>query len=70
MQTVIVPICNNKSGDISDAGNYRPVSLETIISKLFEHYILSCISPFLATTDNHFGFKPHPQHGTDVYFLT
>jgi len=40
MQTVIVPICKNKNGNISDAGNYRPVSLVTIISKLFEHYIL------------------------------
>jgi len=37
MHTVIVPICKNKNGDISDAGNYRPVSLATIISKLFEH---------------------------------
>jgi len=42
MQTVIVPICKNKNGNISDAGNHRPVSLATIISKLFEHYILSC----------------------------
>ena len=30
----------------------------TIISKLLEHYILSCISPLLATADNQFGFKP------------
>jgi len=64
IQTVIVPICKNKNGNISDAGNYRPVSLATIISKLFEHYILSCISPLLATTDNQFGFKP--KHATDM----
>ena len=64
MQTVIVPICKNKNGNISDAWNYRPVSLATIISKLFEHYILSCISPLLATTDNQFGFKA--KHGTDM----
>ena len=66
MQTVIVPICKNKNENISDAGNYRPVSLATIISKLFEHY-LSCISPLLATTDNQFGFKP--KHGTDMCIL-
>ena len=64
MQTVIVPICKNKNGNISDAGNYRPVSLATIISKLFEHYILACIPPRLATTDNQFGFKP--KLGTDI----
>ena len=52
MQTVIVPICKNKNGNVSDAGNYRPVSLATIISKLYEHYILSRISPLVATTDN------------------
>ena len=67
MQTVIVPICKNKNGNISDAGNYKPVSLATIISKLFEHNILSCISPLLATTDNQFGFKP--KHGTDIVFF-
>jgi len=50
--------------NISDAGKYRPVTLATIIFKLFEHYILSCISPLLATTDNQFGFKP--KHGTDM----
>ena len=64
MPTVIAPICKNKNGNISDAGNYRPVSLATIISKLFELNILSCISPLLATTDNQFGFKP--KHGTDM----
>ena len=64
MQTVIVPICKNKNGNISDAGNCRPVFLVTIISKLFEHYILACISPLSATTDNQFGFKP--KHGTDM----
>jgi len=46
------PMCKNKKGKISDAGNYRPVSLATIISKSFEHRILSCISPLLATTLN------------------
>ena len=33
-------------------------------SKLYEHYILSCISLLLATTGNQFGFKP--KQGTDM----
>jgi len=43
MLTVIVPICKSTNGNISDPGNYWPVSPATIITKLFEHYILSCI---------------------------
>jgi len=33
-------------------GNYTPVSLTDIISNLFGHYILFCISTFVATTGN------------------
>ena len=60
----LYPFAKTRMGTISDAGNYRPVSLAAIISKLFEHYILTCISPLLATTDNQFGFKP--KHDTDI----
>jgi len=63
MLIVIVPICKNDNGSISDDGRYRHVSFAAIVSKLFEHHILSCISPFVDTTDNHFCFMPQP--GTD-----
>ena len=61
MQTVIVPICKSKNGNISDAGKYRHVSPATIISNCMN---LACISPLLATTDNQFGFKP--KHCADM----
>ena len=48
---------------MSDASNYRPVAVATVVSKLLEHFILSNISPFLGTTDNQFGFKAG--HSTD-----
>jgi len=48
---------------MSDTSNYRPVALVTAVSKLLEHFILSCISPFLGTTDNQFGFEAG--HSTD-----
>jgi len=60
-KTVIVLICKNKNADML-IRNYKAVTLVTTISKLFEHCILSCISPFAATTNNQVGFKP--QHGT------
>ena len=57
INTTIDPICKNKNGNMSDTSNYRPVAVATVVSKLLEHFILSNISPFLGTTDNHFGFK-------------
>ena len=48
---------------MSDTSNYRPVAVATVVSKLFEHLILSNISPLLGTTDNQFGFKAG--HSTD-----
>jgi len=42
---------------MSDTSNYRPVAVATVASKLLEHFVLSCISPFLGNTDNQFGFK-------------
>jgi len=53
----IVPISKNKNGNMSDTPNYRPVAAATVVSKLLKHFILFCISPFLGTTDNQFGFK-------------
>ena len=36
IETTIVPIVKNKSGNLSDSSNYRPIALATIISKMFE----------------------------------
>jgi len=38
--------------------------LATTISKLYERYILYCISPFVAISDNQFVIEPH--HGTYI----
>jgi len=57
LNTTIVPICKNKNGNMSDASNYRPVAVATMVSMLLEHFILSNISPLLGTTDNQFGLK-------------
>ena len=69
LNTTIVPICKIKNGNMSDTSNYRPVAVSTVMSKLLEHFIISCISPFLGTTDNQFGFKAG--HSTDqcTFFL-
>ena len=38
--TVLVPIVKDKTADISDKGNYRPIALASVISKVFEMALL------------------------------
>ena len=67
MITIIAPIIKNKAGDLSNNNNYRPITLATIASKLFEYLILSRVSTFLAICVNQFGFKKH--HSTEMLIL-
>ena len=63
IETTLVPIYKNNKSNIHDKNNYRPIALATVISKLFEHFILQQISPFLTTSSDQFGFKR--KHSTD-----
>ena len=50
--SVISPVVKDKSGDISDSANYRPIALVTIFSKILEHIIVSCVDKYLLHTIN------------------
>lgn len=39
LKTIVVPIIKNRTGDVSSLTNYRPISLATIVSKIFERII-------------------------------
>ena len=62
--SVNTPIVKNKQGDAGVSSNYRPITVASVISKLFEHFILSKITSYLVTVDNQFGFKE--RHSTDM----
>ena len=64
VETVVIPIIKSTTGDMSNSGNYRPIAIASVVSKLFEHLILFKLKPLLTTSDNQFGFKP--LHGTDM----
>ena len=64
INSVIVPLVKNKSGDLTDKNNYRPVALSSISSKVFEHIIILRLEEYLWTNDNQFGFKSG--HSTDL----
>ena len=63
INTVILPILKN-NGNHQDCGNYRPITIATVVSKLFEQAIFVNIKNFLDTTENQFGFKT--KHSTDM----
>jgi len=46
---------------------YRAISISPIISKIFEHCILSRYGDFLATSPNQFGFKKNLSCGHAIY---
>jgi exonuclease III len=58
MKTVVVPIIKNKTGDISDKCNYRPISLATIIAKVLDSLLNTQLDKYVHTHGNQFGFKP------------
>ena len=64
MQSILVPVIKNKSGDSNDVNNYRPIALVTIASKFFETILLDVMEPFIVTCDNQFGFKKKTFNGT------
>ena len=64
INSVIVPLVKNKSGDLTDKNNYRPIALSSIASKVFEHIIILRLEEYLWNNDNQFGFKSG--HSTDL----
>ena len=53
--SLIVPI--PKSGDSSNPGNYRPISLLPIVSKLLEKHICDLLCEHLDISDQQWGFQ-------------
>ena len=56
--TVLVPIFKEKTGDISDTGNYIHIALASVVSKVFEMSLLVKLEKYLYSSDYQFGFKP------------
>ena len=64
---VLVPIFKDKTDDISDKGNYRPIALASVISKVFKMGLLVRIEKYLNSSDYQFGFKS--KHSTYNIYL-
>ena len=53
----ITPVVKDSGGDMSDTSNYRPITLCSLLAKLFEKAIDIKIAPFLNSDSLQFGFK-------------
>ena len=53
----MVPIVKDHSGNHSDSGNYRGITISPIISKLFEHCLKLVFFDSLTSSQHQFGFK-------------
>lgn len=57
MKTVVVPIIKNKTGDVGDKANYRPISLATIVAKVLDSVLNRFLDKSIHLHDNQFGFR-------------
>ncbi|XP_060804982.1 uncharacterized protein LOC106137462 [Amyelois transitella] len=58
MRTLVVPIVKNKTGDVSDLSNYRPISLATIVAKVLDSLLDKQLEKNIKLHDAQFGFRP------------
>jgi len=54
---IIVPLIKDKSGDLTSAEYYRPITLSPVISKVFESVLVINCGEFLSVNDRQFGLK-------------
>jgi len=64
LTVLLVPVIKNKTGKISSIDNYRPIFLDSILSKVLERILLDRLQDYIFTTDNQFSFKI--KHSTDL----
>ena len=57
MLSSLVPLVKNKSGDLRTKDNYRPIAMNSVLSKIFEIILFNRYSDIFSTSDYQFGFK-------------
>ncbi|XP_046687933.1 uncharacterized protein LOC124373592 [Homalodisca vitripennis] len=65
-KSYVVPI--HKSGTTSEVTNYRPIAVQSVISKVFERLVLSRVSPLLqrCISSHQHGFSPGKSAATNL----
>lgn len=69
MRTIVVPIIKNKTGDLSNKCNYRPISLATVVAKVLDSVLDSELDKHLNIHDAQFGFRQRLSTETAILSL-
>lgn len=57
ISVLLVPVMKDKSGKVDSSDSYRPITLASMLSTVFESILLDRIEEIITTTDHQFGFK-------------
>lgn len=57
MSVMLVPLLKDKSGRLNSMGDYQPIALASVLSKVLERIKLTKLEMHVLTSDNQFGFK-------------
>ena len=57
MRVLVVRVVKNKTGDVSDSANYRPISLATVVAKILDSVLNSYLNKHIKLHDAQFGFR-------------
>ena len=68
LKSVLVPIVKDKSGNLTDKTNYRPIGLNSLCSKLLERIMLERMSTCIENNDQ-FGFKANHSTESCIFLL-
>ena len=65
----ISPVLKDSNGDVSDPGNYRPITLSPCLAQFFEYCLLHKFKDYLGSDDLQFGFKKAHSTSHAIYAL-
>lgn len=57
MKTIVIPLVKNRTGDITEKTNYRPISLATVLAKVLDRVLDVHLQGRLKLHDAQFGFR-------------
>ena len=65
----VTPIIKDANGDVTNSGNYRPITLGPILLQLFEYLLMNRFGQYLCTDDLQFGYKRNLSASHAIYIL-